>query len=82
MAAKKELKLHVSDDNVITIEDASGGITLQHKSPAGTALIKVGPDGITIDNGMGAKITLQGPQVAVTATAMVDIQSGNLQVLP
>ena len=30
MAGKKELKLHVSDDNVITIEDASG----RHHAPA------------------------------------------------
>ena len=69
----KELKLHVSDDNVITIEDASGGITIQHKSPAGICKITVGPDGITLDNGMGAKLVLQGPQV--------DINSGALTVI-
>jgi hypothetical protein len=73
MAGKKELKLHVSDDNVITIEDATGGITLQHKSPAGTIMIKLDATGITLDNGMGAKIVLSGPQV--------DINSGALTVI-
>ena len=66
----KELKLHVSDDNVVTIGDGTGGITL--KNAAG-AMIVIDASGITLDNGKGAKITLTG--------ATVDVNSGALTVV-
>jgi hypothetical protein len=65
----KELKLHISEDNVITIADSSGGITLKNGSGA---MIVIDASGITLDNGKGAKITLSG--------ATVDVNSGALSV--
>ncbi len=65
--AKKELRLHVSDDNLIIISDSSGGIEIKNSSGA---KITVGPDGIVLDNGKGAKITLSGPTVSVNSGAL------------
>lgn len=68
--SKKELKLCVSDDNVIVISDSSGGIVIKNKSGA---MISVSADGIVLDNGKGAKLTLQGPKV--------DVNEGALEVM-
>jgi hypothetical protein len=70
MANKKEMKLQISDYNVITIADENGGIVIKNKSGA---MISVSAEGITIDNGQGAKIVLQGPKV--------DINDGALEVI-
>ncbi len=63
----KELKLHVSEDNVITVADSSGGITLQNASGA---KIVIDANGITLDNGKGAVITLAGSKVDVNNGAL------------
>jgi hypothetical protein len=68
--AKKELRLSVSEDNFITIADANGGIMIKNETSG--AMISVGSDGITIDNGKGAKITLSNNKV--------DINQGALEV--
>jgi hypothetical protein len=68
--ANKQLKLHVTDDNVITIDDSSGGITLKNSSGA---KIVIDSSGITLDNGQGAKIVLSANKV--------DINSGALEVM-
>ena len=77
MAENKTLRLHLSDDNEILIHDGSGGINLngnkiELKSASG-AKITIGPDGIVLDNGQGAQITLTG--------AKVDVNGGALEVV-
>ncbi len=66
-AKKKSMNLQVSDDNVILIADASGGITLKNKSGA---KITIGKDGIVLDTGKGARITLKGNKVDVNEGAL------------
>lgn len=67
MPAKKQMKLQISDDNVIVISDGSGGIEIRNRSGA---KIVVSSEGITLDNGQGAKITLQGAKVDVNGGAL------------
>jgi hypothetical protein len=67
MPDKKELRLGISDDNLVILSDSSGGIVIQNKSGA---KIVVDSSGITLDNGKGAKITLSGPTVDVNSGAL------------
>jgi uncharacterized protein involved in type VI secretion and phage assembly len=66
VAAKKMLK---TDSATITLDDTpgAGGITLE---TTGGQKIEILATGITIDNGQGAKITLQGPKVDVNSGAL------------
>jgi hypothetical protein len=70
MSKKKELKLGVSDDNLIILSDGNGGIVI--KNAAG-ASITVSSEGIVLDSGQGAKLTLKGPKV--------DVNDGALEVI-
>jgi hypothetical protein len=66
--------------HVVSLSDASGpggGITLQL---AGGANIIIDDLGITIDNGKGAKIELQGPMIKLHGTP-VDVNDGALKVI-
>lgn len=53
----------------ITLDDTpgAGGITL---TTAGGQKLVLSPTGVVIDNGMGAKIELSGPQVSVNSGAL------------
>ncbi len=61
--AKKELKLHVSDDNVITVCDNSGGILLKNSSGASIEITKDGK--IVLKSAGGATLVLDGPEVKI-----------------
>lgn len=67
MSKKKELKLGVSDDNLIILSDGSGGIVIKNASGAS---ITVSSEGIVLDSGQGAKLTLKGPKVDVNEGAL------------
>lgn len=65
----KKLMLRTEAGHTILVDDTPGvgGITLE---TASGAKIAVTGTGIVIDNGMGASITLQGPQVSVNGGAL------------
>lgn len=63
----ESIVLKLSDKNVFTICDESGGITIKNSSGA---MIQVNEQGITITNGMGATIKLTGPQVDINSGAL------------
>jgi uncharacterized protein involved in type VI secretion and phage assembly len=65
----KKVLLKTEGGTSITLDDTPGlgGITLE---TAGGQKIKLAATGIEIDNGMGAKITMQGPQVNVNNGAL------------
>ncbi len=63
----ESIVLKLSDKNVFTISDESGGITIKNSSGA---MIQVNDDGITITNGKGATIKLSGPTVDVNNGAL------------
>jgi uncharacterized protein involved in type VI secretion and phage assembly len=65
----KKMMIKTEGGNTITLDDTpgAGGITLE--TPDGQK-IKMSATGIEIDNGLGAKITLQGPQVSVNNGAL------------
>jgi len=62
-------KVFATTGVTITITDAPGAAMLEMKTQSG-AKISLGPAGIEIDNGMGASIKLQGPQVSVNGGAL------------
>ena len=68
----KKVLLKTDGGTSITLDDTPGigGIKLE---TSGGQKITISPTGIEIDNGMGAKITLQGPKV--------DVNSGALEVI-
>ena len=61
--------LQTPGGNTVIIDDSPGvgGITLQ---TSGGQKIVLNPQGIVIDNGMGAKIELQGATVSVNGGAL------------
>jgi len=61
------IKLGQSDKATIAIDDNGDGALILR---AGGCEIKIGSDGITINNGKGAIITLTGPTVNVNAGAL------------
>lgn len=65
----KKLMVVTEGDQRIILDDTPGvgGITLE---TAGGQKIVMSPTGIEIDNGMGATITLTGPQVSVNNGAL------------
>lgn len=65
----KKVLLKTEGGTSITLDDTPGvgGITLE--TPTGQK-IKLTATGIEIDNGLGAKITMQGPQVSVNNGAL------------
>jgi uncharacterized protein involved in type VI secretion and phage assembly len=65
----KKLMVVTSGGQSITLDDTpgSGGITLT--TSAGQKLV-LSSTGVVIDNGMGAKIELSGPQVSVNSGAL------------
>jgi len=65
----KKVLLKTEGGTSITLDDTPGlgGITLE---TAGGQKIKLTATGIEIDNGLGAKITMQGPQVNVNNGAL------------
>lgn len=65
----KKLMVVTEGDQRIILDDTPGvgGITLE---TAGGQKIAMSPTGIEIDNGMGATITLTGPQVSVNNGAL------------
>lgn len=67
--ATKKVLLQTEMGNLIIIDDTpgTGGITLQ--TAAGGKIV-ISATGIEIDNGMGAKISLQGPQVSINQGAL------------
>lgn len=68
----KKVLLQTEGGTSITLDDTPGigGITL---AISGGQKIKLTPTGIEIDNGMGAKITMQGPKI--------DVNNGALEVI-
>lgn len=67
--ALEMMKVFKTDGLTMTITDAPGAAMLEIKMASG-AKITLGPTGIGIDNGMGASITMQGPQVSVNNGAL------------
>ena len=65
----KKVLIKTEGGNSITLDDTPGvgGITLE---TAGGQKITMTPTGIEIDNGMGAKIAMAGPQVSVNNGAL------------
>ena len=65
----KKVILQTPGGNTVIIDDSPGvgGITLQ---TSGGQKIVLNPQGIVIDNGMGAKIELQGATVSVNGGAL------------
>lgn len=65
----KKVLLKTEGGTSITLDDTPGlgGITLE---TASGQKIKLAATGIEIDNGLGAKITMQGPQVSVNNGAL------------
>lgn len=65
----KKVMLLTEGGQSILLDDTPGigGITLE---TSGGQKLKILPTGIEIDNGMGAKLTLQGPQVSVNNGAL------------
>ena len=64
------ITLQTTLKNGIVISDVpgpTGGILIKNKTGAKIAINELG---ITIENGLGAKIQLKGPQVAVNGTAL------------
>jgi uncharacterized protein involved in type VI secretion and phage assembly len=65
------ITLQTQEQNLLSVSDApgpTGGIVLQ---TASGVKISVNDTGITIDNGKGASIMIQGPSVSVNGTALV-----------
>ena len=62
-------KVLKTDGVTISIQDVPGAASFELET-AGGAKLSLGPAGITIDNGMGAKIELHGPQVSVNGGAL------------
>lgn len=62
-------KVLAFDGATITIDDAPGAGRVTIESAAGAKIV-LGPQGIEIDNGQGASISLQGPKVAVNGGAL------------
>jgi uncharacterized protein involved in type VI secretion and phage assembly len=65
----KKLMIKTEGGNTITVDDTPGigGIVLE---TAGGQKLSLTPTGVEIDNGMGAKITMQGPMVSVNNGAL------------
>ena len=65
----KKVLLKTEGGHSITLDDTpgAGGIILE---TSGGQKIKLTSQGIEIDNGMGGKITMQGPQVSVNSGAL------------
>jgi uncharacterized protein involved in type VI secretion and phage assembly len=65
----QKLLLKTADGQSLLLDDTPGvgGITLE---TSGGQKLKILATGIEIDNGMGAKITLQGPKVDVNSGAL------------
>jgi hypothetical protein len=49
--------------------DAPGAASCTIETEMGAKIV-LGPSGIEIDNGMGASISLQGPQVSINSGAL------------
>src|SRR5690606_30953579 len=65
----KKVLLKTAAGMSITLDDTPGlgGITLE---TASGQKISLSPTGVEVDNGMGAKITMQGPQVNINDGAL------------
>lgn len=71
MPASPNMVMQTSGQNTLVISDLpgpAGGILLKSKTGAS---ISISDTGITISNGQGAVITLQGPTVNINAGALV-----------
>lgn len=62
-------KVYKSPGLTVTLKDQPGAAQLEIALSGGQT-ITLGPGGIEIDNGQGAKITLQGPKVSVNSGAL------------
>lgn len=65
----KKLMIVTEGGQTVTLDDTPGvgGITLE---TSGGQKLVLSPTGVEIDNGMGAKITLTGPQVSINNGAL------------
>jgi uncharacterized protein involved in type VI secretion and phage assembly len=65
----KKMMIKTEGGQCITLDDTAGigGITFE---TSGGQKIKILDTGIEIDNGMGAKITMQGPQISMNNGAL------------
>jgi len=67
--ATEQMKVLKTDGVTVTITDLPGAAMLEIGTASG-AKISMGPTGIVIDNGMGAKIEMTGPKVSVNSGAL------------
>jgi uncharacterized protein involved in type VI secretion and phage assembly len=65
----QKMMIQTAGGQIVTLDDTPGigGISLE---TSGGQKIKLTATGIEIDNGMGAKITMQGPQVSINDGAL------------
>ncbi|HKX90963.1 MAG TPA: phage baseplate assembly protein V [Sphingomicrobium sp.] len=67
--ATEQTKIFKCDGLTVKLTDVPGAAMLEISIASG-AKLKMGPNGIEIDNGTGATIKLQGPQVSVNNGAL------------
>lgn len=70
--AIEQTRIFKSDGLTVTLTDLPGAAILEVKMASG-AKLTLGPIGIEIDNGQGAKIAMTGPQVSVNDGALAVI---------
>jgi len=65
----QKMMIQTSGGQIVTLDDTPGigGISLE---TSGGQKIKLTPTGIEIDNGLGGKITMQGPKVSINDGAL------------
>jgi hypothetical protein len=67
--AVEQTRMFKTDGITVTLTDIPGAAILEIKMASG-AKLTLGPTGIEIDNGQGAKIAMSGPQVSVNDGAL------------
>ncbi|MBN8832044.1 MAG: baseplate assembly protein [Sphingomonadales bacterium] len=67
--AIEQTRIFKTDGIQVKLDDIPGAAMLEIKMASG-AKLTLGPSGIEIDNGQGAKIALSGPQVSVNSGAL------------
>ena len=67
--AVEQSKIFKTDGLTVTLTDLPGAAVLEIEMASG-AKLTMGPRGIELDNGQGAKIAMSGPQVSVNSGAL------------
>jgi hypothetical protein len=76
----QSITLQTPGQNSIVISDLPQHLGVEIRVPSLRQRIRMGPQGIEIDNGLGASIKLRGPTIEISALGGVNINSGALVV--